>query len=155
MKSILAIITLFVGSAAGSASAVSDNELSLGGVALGDSEARVLVVLGQAPKQSDTGEGIALKYPGLTVLVGWLEQQTPDKQRHVLKLTATAPTACTPSGICPGVLVSKAVAAYGQPVQATRDSGSFLEYYSHQSSCWLQLGTSGDTVRSISAVCQP
>ena len=155
MKSILAIVTLFAGSASGSASAISDSELSLGGVALGDSEAQVLAVLGPAPKQSDTGEGIALEYSDLTVLVGWLEQQAPDKQRRVLQLTATGSRACTPSGLCPGAPMSKAVATYGQPVQAKRESGSFLEYYSNQSSCWLQVGTSGETIRSISAVCQP
>ena len=155
MKSILVIVALFAGSAAGSTSVIPDSELSLGGVALGDTEAQVSAVLGQAPSQSGTGEGVALQYAGLTILVGWLEQQAPGKQRRVLQLTATEPNACTPSGICPGAKVSKAVATYGQPVRAKRESGNYLEYYSHQPSCWLQLGTSGDTVRSISAVCQP
>lgn len=155
MKSLFAIVVLSAGCAAGSASVISDSELSLGGVALGDSETRVLAVLGQAPMKSDTGEGIALEYPDLTVVVGWLEQQAPGKERHVRQLSGTGPNACTPSGVCPGVPVSRAVAAYGQPVRTQRDSGSFLEYYTHQSACWLQLGTSSNTVRSIGAVCQP
>jgi len=155
MKSILVIVALFAGSAIGSTTAISDRELSLGGVSLGDTEEQVLAVLGRAPKRYDTGEGIALQYPGLTILMGWLEQQAPGKQRHVLQLTATGVNACTPSGICPGTLVSKAVATYGHPISAKREAGNFLEYYSNQSSCWLQLGTSGRTIRSISAVCQP
>lgn len=155
MKSILAFVALFAGSAIASTTAVSDRELSLGGVALGDTEAQVLAVLGQAPKRYDTGEGVDLQYSGLTVRVGWLEQQAPDKQRRVLQLNATGANACTPSGICPGALVSRAVTTYGQPIAAKRESGDFLEYYSNQSSCWLQLGTSGGTIRSISAVCQP
>jgi hypothetical protein len=155
MKSILAIVTLFAGLAAGSTSIIRDSELSLGGVALGDSEAQVLAMLGPAPRQSDTDEGVALEYADLTVLVGWLEQQAPGKQRRVLQLTATGPSACTPSGLCPGAPVSKVEATYGQPVQAKRESGSFLEYYSGESSCWLQVGASGETIRSISAVCQP
>jgi len=155
MKSIVVIIVLFAGSAAGSASTIPNSELSLGGVALGDSETRVLAVLGQAARQSDTGEGITLEYAGLTVLVGWLEPSVPGKQRHVLQLNATGSNACTPSGVCPGMPVSKVVAAYGQPIKAARESGNFLEFYSDQSSCWLQVGTSEDTIRSINAVCQP
>jgi hypothetical protein len=155
MKSILAVVTFLAASAAGSASTVSDSELSLGGVALGDSEAQVLALLGPAPKRSETGEGTALEYADLTVLVGWLGQQAPDEQRQVIQLTATGSTGCTPAGLCPGSPMSQAVATYGQPIQAKRESGSFLEYYSHQSPCWLQVGTSGETVDSISAVCQP
>ena len=155
MKSIVSIIILLSGSAAGSGASIPDGELSLGGVTLGDSESQVSALLGQPKKRSDTGEGIALEYPGLTVLVGWLEQAAPGKQRHVLQLNATGPTACTPSGVCPGAPVSKALATYGQPIKADRESGSFLEYYSNKSSCWLQLGTSAETIRSISAVCQP
>src|SRR5690606_26664312 len=155
MKSIIFAIALVTGSATGPGASISDGEISLGGVTLGDSESQVLATLGQPTEQSDTGEGIALEYPGLIVLVGWLEQVAPGKQRHVLQLNATGPNACTPSGVCPGAPVSKALATYGQPIKAERSYGSFLEYYSNQSSCWLQLGTSGDTIHAINAVCQP
>jgi len=115
MKSIIFAIALVTGSATGPGASISDGELSLGGVTLGDSESQVLATLGQPTEQSDTGEGIALEYPGLIVLVGWLEQVAPGKQRHVLQLNATGPNACTPSGVCPGAPVSKALATYGQP----------------------------------------
>ncbi|MGY1521238.1 hypothetical protein [Luteimonas sp. A482] len=154
MKSILASVLLLSSSVA-TTSTISDSELSLAGVALGDSEAQVLAMLGPAPKRSETGEGTVLEYGGLTVLVGWLEQQAPGEQRRVFQLKATAPNACTPAGLCPGTPAAKVVATYGQPVHAERESGSFLEYYSHQSSCWLQVDTSGEIIRSISAVCQP
>ncbi|MBN8769514.1 MAG: hypothetical protein J0I01_16780 [Stenotrophomonas nitritireducens] len=154
MKSVVIVAALLAGSASNGA-AISDSELSLGGVALGDSESHVLAVLGQPSQQSDTGEGFAFEYPGLTVLIGWLEQAAPGKQRHVLQLNATAPNACTPSGVCPGDPMSKALTVYGQPIKAERDSGSFMEYYSNQSTCWLQLGISGHTVHAINAVCQP
>jgi len=155
MKSIILTVALLSGLTAGSGGAVSDGELSLGGVTLGDSESQVLAALGQPLRQSDTGEGIALEYPGLTVLIGWLEQAAPGKPRHVLQVNATEQNACTPSGVCPGAPLSKALASYGQPIKSERESGSFWEYYSDQSSCLLQLGTSGDTIHSISAVCQP
>jgi len=156
MKYILAtLLILITGMVAAADSAIPDSELGLGGISLGDTEAQVLSVLGPAQNRSETGEGTALEYPGLTVLIGWLEQQAPDKQRHVLHLISTGASACTPAGICPGTSVTKALATYGQPATAKRETGNFLEYYSRQSSCWLQLGTSDGTVRSISAVCQP
>ena len=155
MKSALIIFALFAGSMVGPASAISNAELSLGGVALGDSETRVSAVLGKAPRQTDTGEGIAHQYAGLTVLIGWVEHRALGKQRRVVQLTATGSNICTPSGICPGSLASKAIANYGKPFRAKRESGSVLEYYSGQSSCWLQLVTSGNTIHTISAVCQP
>ena len=155
MRCILAIaLTLSMPAAAGTPT-ISDNELSLSGVALGDSESRVLSVLGQPQKRSETGEGTALEYPGITVLVGWLEQQAPNKQRRVFQLTGTASNACTPAGICPGMPVARAEAAYGKPIVARRETGTFMEFYSHQSSCWLQLGTLAGNIRSIGAVCQP
>ncbi|WP_162434833.1 hypothetical protein [Pseudoxanthomonas koreensis] len=155
MNSILLAVALLSGSATDFGSAVTDEELSLGGVTLDDSESEVLAVLGQPVRQSDTGESIAFEYPGLTVMIGWLEQAGPGKSRRVLQLNATGQNACTPAGICPGAPLSKALAAYGQPIKSERESGSFWEYYSNQSSCWLQLGISGGTISSISAVCQP
>lgn len=154
MNSILLAVALLSGSATDFGIAVTD-ELSLGGVTLGDPESEVLAVLGQPERQSDTGESIAFEYPGLTVMIGWLESAGPGKSRRVLQLSATGKNACTPAGICLGAPLSKALAVYGQPIKSERESGSFWEYYSNQSSCWLQLGISGDTISSISAACQP
>jgi len=155
MKSIILAVAILSGSAADVGVAVTDGELSLGSVTLGDSESQVLAALGQPVRKSDTGESIAFEYPGLTVHIGWLEQAAPGKSRYVLQLNATGQDACTPAGVCPGAPLSKALATYGQPLRSERDSGIFWEYYSSQSSCWLQLGVSGDTIGSISAACQP
>ena len=155
MKSILALVVLLGGSAIGATHSISDAELSLGGVALGDTESQVLAVLGPAPHQADTSEGLALQYARFTVVVGWLEQQAPGKERRVVQLTSTSPTICTPSKMCPGESISTIVASHGQPISAKLESGNFLEYYSSQSSCWLQLSTSGNTISAISAVCAP
>jgi hypothetical protein len=138
-----------------SAASISDGELCLGGVALGDTESHVLSVLGRPRAEVDTGEGVAFEYQGLTVSVGWLQQPSPDKQRQVLQLDATSPAVCTPSNICPGSSLAAVISAYGKPEVAERESGRFLEYYSSQSSCWLRLSASDITIRSISVVCQP
>jgi hypothetical protein len=155
MKGIFCVVALLAVSTAALSADIPESELSLGGVGLGDTESQVLAVLGRPLAQSDTGEGVALEYAGLTVVVGWLEQAAPGKQRRVLQLDATGDDVCTPSGVCPGAPVSKASAAYGTPIEAERESGRFLEYYGKGSSCWLRLGTAGDRIQSISAVCQP
>ncbi|MFC0350483.1 hypothetical protein [Undibacterium danionis] len=115
----------------------------------------MIAVLGRAPSKADTGEGVALRYADITVQVGWLEKPASGKQRRVFQVTATGANICTPSGICPGTTVTKVMATYGQPVSSKRETGKYLEYYSHQSSCWLQLSISGGAVQTISAVCQP
>ena len=156
MRHTLAIaLALIAGSALAADPAIADAELSVGGVALGASESEVLSILGPAPKQTETGEGTALEYPDITVLIGWLEQKAAGKERRVIQLTGYGTSACTPAGVCPGVTVAQAVAAYGQPTVANRETGRFLEFYSDQSSCWLQLAASANIVRSVSAVCQP
>jgi hypothetical protein len=152
----IAAASLFAAGPALSASGtINDNELSLSGVALGDSEEGVRSLLGEPKERFDTGEGTEFRYTGLTVSIGWLEQQAPGKQRRVWALRGTGPAACTPAGICPGMAFERARATYGVPVLARRDYGTFMEYYSSESSCWLQLDVSGGVIRAIGAVCQP
>lgn len=152
----VAVATLFAAWPTLSASgAINDDELSLNGVALGDSEAGVLSILGEPHKRFETGEGTELQYTGLTVSIGWLEQQAPGKERRVWALRGTGAAACTPAGICPGVAFEQANAAYGVPVMTKRGQGTVMEYYNSESSCWLQLDVSGGVIRAISAVCQP
>lgn len=154
MKSAAIFIALCAASVAGEPATIPKAELSLGGVALGDGESRVYEVLGpRAP--IDTGEGWDLPYEGLTVSIGWLEQAGPGKERHVTSLEATGPGACTPAGVCPGSPIAVAEAAYGPPLKAVRETGTVLEFYGNDTSCWLQLGISGDEIAAIRAVCQP
>jgi len=152
----IAVAALFsAGPALTAGKAINDKELSLSGVALGDTEERVLSILGEPKERLETGEGTEFKYAGLNVSIGWLEQQALGKQRRVWALRGTGAAACTPAGICPGMALGRASATYGVPVVAKRDYGTFSEYYSSQSSCWLQLAVSGGVIRAIAAVCQP
>ncbi len=145
-----AIAFLMIGAAsAAEPSLVSDKELSLGGVALGDTEAAVLHKLGQPRQIADTGDvlNIRMDYPGLTVWLG--------EGRRVGEVFSSSKQHCTPAGICPGVPFVKANAKYGSPLVADREDGTFAEYPSSQSACWLQIAVSKGTVKSVRAECQP
>jgi len=151
----LTLMVMASGCATQAASEVRDAELSLSGVSLGDTEQAVISRLGPPEQTVQTGEGIELKYPGLTVSTGWLEQEAPGLPRRVYELAGTGTKACTPAGVCPGMPISAAIAHYGQPLRTERETGTFLEYYSAESSCWLQLKAATGTVESIRVVCQP
>ncbi len=128
---------------------VNDHELSLGGIALGDTESAVLRKLGQPLRTTDTGDflNIRMDYPGLTVWLG--------NGRRVGELLSTSKQHCTPATICPGMSFAKAKAKYGRPLVADREDGTFMEYPSSQSACWLQLAVSKGIVKSVRAECQP
>jgi hypothetical protein len=150
MRKILAAAILVTGTAlAAEHSLVADHELSLGGIALGDTQVSVLRKLGQPHRTTDTGDFLntRMDYPGLTV---WLGEG--DRVGEVL---STSKQRCTPAGICPGTPFARARAKYGPPLVASREDGTYMEYLSSQSSCWLQISVSKDTVRSIRAECQP
>jgi hypothetical protein len=152
----LAVVTLFAaGPTLSDSGAINDDELSLNGVALGDSEKHVLSILGEPIERFETGEGTEFKYTGLIVSIGWLEQQAPGTHRRVWALRGIGAATCTPAGICPGMAFERANATYGVPVVAKRDHATVMEYYSSESSCWLQLDVSGGVIDAISAVCQP
>ncbi len=156
MRKLLALLFLAIcGCATGPIARVGDRDLSLGGVALGDTEQAVVARLGPPSHKVDTGEGTEFQYLGLSVLIGWLEQEAPGTFRRVLELNATGSETCTPAGICPGMTITAAKAHYGSPLLVAREGVTFLEYYSSESSCWLQLLAPTGTINSISAVCQP
>ncbi|TWH98766.1 hypothetical protein IP90_03279 [Luteimonas cucumeris] len=145
-----AIIFLAIGTAsAAEPSLVSDQELSLGGIALGDTEVAVLHKLGQPRRATDTGDflNIRMEYPGLTVWLG--------EGRRVGEVLSTSKQHCTPAGVCPGTPFAQAKEKYGPPLVANREDGTFMEYPSSQSACWLQIAVSKGIVRSVRAECQP
>jgi hypothetical protein len=152
MRHIFSAVIAFVllGSAsAAEPSRVNDQELSLGGIALGDTEADVLRKLGQPRSTTDTGDvlNIRMDYPGLTVWLG--------EGRRVAEVMSTSGQHCTPAGICPGTRFAKAKTSYGLPLVAKRENGVFMEYPSSQSACWLQIAVSKGIVKSVRAECQP
>ena len=130
-------------------SLVSDKELSLGGIALDDTEAVVLRKFGEPRRTTDTGEflNIRMDYHGLTVWLG--------EGRRVGEVLSTLKQHCTPAGICPGMSFAKAKEKYGPPLVADREDGIFMEYPSSLSACWLQIAVSKGIVKSVRAECQP
>ena len=152
MGHILFTALVFLATGAASAaepSLVRDQELSLGGVAIGDTEAAVLRKLGQPRRTTDTGDflNISMEYPGLTVWLG--------EGRLVGEILSISKQHCTPARICPGTLFATAKAKYGSPLVADREDGTYMEYPSSQSSCWLQIAVNEGIVKSVRAECQP
>ena len=141
---------LLLGSAsAAEPSLVNDQEFSLGGIALGDTEAAVLRKLGQPRRTTDTGDflNIRMDYLGLTEWLG--------EGRRVGEVLSTYKQHCTPAGICPGMPFAKAKAKYGPPLVTEREDGTFMEYPGSLSACWLQIVVSKGIVKSVRAGCQP
>ena len=134
---------------------ISDKELSIGGVSLGQTERDALTTLGKPLRTIKDSEGTRLEYKGMTISVGWLQQAKAGVPRRVYELLSTSRLHCTPSGICPGASLAKVRARFGAPVVADRKDGTFMEYPSSQSSCWLQLAVIGGIIKSVRAVCQP
>jgi hypothetical protein len=150
MGKTLAIALLFLAatpSHAKQAPSLTDSELSLGDIALGDTQRSVVAKLGDPSRTTDTGEGIRLDYPGLTI---WLGQE-----HRVGEILSTSSAACSPSGVCPGQALAVVKGMLGTPLVAPREDGSFLEYPSSQSACWLQLTVLKGIVMSVRAECQP
>ena len=126
---------------------LADSELSLGGIALGDTEQSVVAKLGDPYRTTDTGEGLRLDFSGLTI---WLEEE-----HRVAEILSTSSAACSPSGVCPGQALAVAKGKLGTPLVAIREDGRFMEYPSSQSPCWLQLAVLRGVVMSVRAECQP
>ena len=143
------LLLIFTGSSIGAdQTQISASELTLGGVAIGQSELEVTRLHGPPQTREDTGEGFRLRYPGLDVYVGV-------KGYGVFDILSTNSTQCTPSKVCPGMPVAVANRAYGTPVVAKREHGTFLEYIPKGSTCWLQLSTPQGVIRSLRVACQP
>ena len=150
MGKILAMVLLVLAAStshAKQASSITDSELSLGGIALGDTEQVVVAKLGKPTRTTDTGESIRLDYPGLTIWLG--------EERRVSEVLSTSSVQCSPSRVCPGQAFAVAKSKFGLPQVADREDGRFMEYPSVQSSCWLQLAVIKGIIVSVRAECQP
>ena len=134
---------------AGEPSLVKDSELSLGGVAIGDTEASVLRRLGQPVRRIDASDVLdtQLEYEGLTVWLG--------EGHRVGEVLSVSKRHGTPSGVCPGMSFAQARKKYGQPLAASREDGDFMEYTSSGTSCWLQFAVDEGRIASVRAECQP
>lgn len=126
---------------------LSSKELSLGGVAIGDSEADAASVLGQSVRTEhpDNHLSIKLESGGIMVLT--------DPQEGVGEIFSNAPQYCTPSGACPGMAFDKIPKAMGR-ARITKQGGSrFLAQYSTTTDCWIELSVSAERVESVRIAC--
>ncbi|NJK29379.1 MAG: hypothetical protein HC851_10340 [Acaryochloris sp. RU_4_1] len=129
-------------------SQISENELVLAGIALGDPESKVFSKLGSPDRVVDGNPSDdQLEYPDLTL---WVSEE-----RRVTNMRSTSDQHCTPAGVCPGMQFSRVREIYGSPLVADRENGRFMEYGVSQSSCWLQIALDDQIVKSVGVACQP
>lgn len=105
MVGLLVALSLALASSAGAAPVqtprpIARSELSLGGVALGDSPSRAREVLG-APAKRREHEGVSdivFEYPGTQI-----DFSGTDTAGSAESITSSNPGYCTPAGVCPGM----------------------------------------------------
>ena len=126
---------------------ISQSELSLAGVAVGDTEMQVVEKLGPAPSRTEEADflHLDLNYETVTVSFGFEE---------VAGLYSNNKKGCTPAGLCPGDSLKRMRSLYGVPEIADRETGTFFEYYS-DCPCWLKIKPVGNKIDSITVACQP
>ena len=128
--------------------AVPEHEISLGGVAIGESPSAVTSGLGQPTRKVEASDFLNLHYYYPHVVVSFSDGV-------VAGLYSDRPNGCTPRHLCPGDSFDKMRSLYGPPVVADRETGRFYEYYPPDATCWLQIPAKGKRVVSITVACQP
>lgn len=128
--------------------AVSEKELSLGGVAIGDSTDMVVARLGEPRRKVPAQDFIDLHYEYPHIQVSF-------NGGIVAGLHAEKAGACTPKGLCPGHRLDRMRALYGAPIVVDRETGRYYEYIGGDAACWLQIRAKGKRVASIDVACQP
>ncbi len=145
---ILHLISLVLSSALLLQGDIPARDVSIGGVAVGDSPSQVVKKLGEPSSRLETSDFLNLhyKYPSLTVSFSG---------GVVAGLFANSPDACTPKQLCPGDSLDKMRTLYGEPLVTDRENGRFYEYYGRDLYCWLKIPANGSKVTSITVACQP
>jgi hypothetical protein len=126
---------------------IANGLLAIGGVNVGQTRTQVVATLGPPTRVVDTGEDDRLEYPGLSVWVGYEE--------IVYEILGTDAHRCTGGGFCPGMPFARVEAAYGAPIVAEREHGTFLEYTAAEAACWLQFAVKDGVIESVRTECQP
>lgn len=129
---------------------IAPDELRLAGISIGLPEREVVKLLGKPIARRNSGESVELRYKGMVVSVSAAVNDT-----SVFEISAFTPSACTPAHVCPGMPVSALLSAYGPAVIAVRETGTFLEFTPHQSTCWLQVRERKGVIVSLRVACQP
>lgn len=128
--------------------ATPPSELSLGGIAIGDSPSEVVGKHGEPLRKSITPDFLDLHYDYPQVRVSFSDDV-------VAGLYSDKANGCTPKGLCPGDSLKKMRAMYGPPASTVRDKKRFYEYYAADASCWLQIKSMRKKIASIAVACQP
>jgi hypothetical protein len=135
---------------------VTEEELSLGGVSLGQTERSVLEALGAPSRRTDNSDGWQLHYDGLVVWLGYDDDESiRTATKKVFEILSTSHRFCTPSGICPGDRVEKVESTYGPGMSTQREDGKYLEYQPAGVLCWLKLLPHDGKIKSATVECQP
>jgi len=124
------------------------SEVSIGGVAVGDSPSQVIKKLGEPSSKVQASDYLNLhyKYPNMTVSFS---------EDVVAGLFTDSTTACTPRQLCPGDSLDKMRSLYGEPLVTDRETGRFYEYYGQELYCWFKIPVKYREVSSITVACQP
>ena len=127
---------------------VPASEVSIGGVAVGDSISQVIKKLGEPRSKVEASDYLDLhyKYPNVTVSFS---------EGVVAGLFTDSAEACTPKQLCPGDSLDRMRHLYGKPLVIDRETGRFYEYYSQELYCWLKVPANDKKVSSITVACQP
>lgn len=127
---------------------VPEGEISLGGVAIGDSSSAVIARLGQPRRKVKAPDFLDLHYDYPNLRVSFSDG-------IVTGLYSDKPAGCTPMHLCPGDSLDRMRSLYGPPLVADRESGRFHEYHGAGTTCWLQIPATGKRVESVTVACQP
>ena len=124
------------------------SEVSIGGVAVGDSPSQVIKKLGEPSSKVRTTDYLDLQYQYPYMTVSFSEGV-------VAGLFTDSTGACTSKNLCPGDSLEKMRSLYGEPLLTDRETGRFYEYYGHELYCWLKIPVNDSKVDSITVACQP
>lgn len=124
------------------------SEVSIGGIAIGDSPSQVLEKLGEPSSKLEASDFLNLhyKYPNMTVSFS---------EGVVAGIFTDGSSACTPKQLCPGDSLDKMRSLYGEPLVTNRETGRFYEYYGYELYCWFKIPVHDNKVYSITVACQP
>ena len=127
---------------------VPASEVSIGGIAVGESPTAVIRKLGKPTHTTEASDYLDLHFEYRNVTVSFSE-------KVVAGLYSDKADGCTPRHLCPGDSLKKMRSLYGSPIEADREAGHFYEYYGQDLYCWLKISAKRQKISSIAVACQP
>ena len=147
MKTRLLVLLLVPSLAMAWEGAVPQSEMSLGGVAIGQSRDEVIAKLGKPTHREEAQDFLDLHYDYPHLRVSF-------NTDIVAGLESRDAKACTAKGLCPGDKLEKMRSMYGAPKLAGTDEQAYV-YYGPDGACWLEVPAKGRRVTKLSVVCMP